>query len=67
MPTAVEDVLELSPPARRILAEIWRCDAMDAFLYEDRSLENDFLSHRQIVEAAYRTGVILIPTSCSRH
>ena len=54
MPTAVEDVLELSSPSRRILADMedWRCDAVDAFLYKDRSLENDPSPHRKPVEAA---------------
>jgi len=51
MPTAVEDVLELSPPDAEVL-QIWRCDAVDAFPYEDRSLENDPSPHRKPVEAA---------------
>jgi len=43
MPTAVDDVLELYSPARRVLT--------DAFPYEDRSLENDPSPHRKPVEA----------------
>jgi len=46
MPTAVEDVLELSPPALR-----WSCDAVDAFPYEDSSVENDPSPYRKPVEA----------------
>jgi len=41
MPTAVEDVLELSPPASKILADTEvRYHGMDAFPYEDRSPES---------------------------
>ena len=37
MPTAVEDVLELSPPARRILADVEV--RRHAFPYENHSLD----------------------------
>ena len=53
MPTEVENVLELSPPAGRLLADMEvRHYEMDAFPYEDRSLEKDPLPYRKPVEAA---------------
>ena len=61
MPTGAENVLELSPPARRLLAdmEVRRHGPMDTFPYEDRSLEKDPSLHRKPVPwMLRRTGVM---------
>ena len=51
MPTAVEDVLELSLLACKILAYM-EVDAVDRLPYKDHSLENDPPQHRKPMEAA---------------
>jgi len=52
MPTAVEDVLELTLPARTILADMEVRRRGCISIYEDRSRENDPSLHWKPAEAA---------------
>ena len=52
MPTGVENVLELSPLARRLVADMEVRRHGYISIYEDRSLEKDPSLHRKPVEAA---------------